>query len=97
VSPFTIAGQNVRDPEVLAMSRTSADDPPIPEGQPTLTEIDVNRFCISLLDWDGVHLDGSERIGKNMRVLLSSDDGDEEWCLTLAACEAFRNRYGERV
>ena len=42
------------------MARTSDDGPPIPEGQPSLTEIDVNRFCISLLDWDGVHLDGSE-------------------------------------
>ena len=78
------------------MSRASGDGPPIPPGQPTLTEIDFNRFCISLLDWDCVHVDGSERVGKNMRVLLSSDDGAAEWCLTLAACEAFRNKYGER-
>ena len=79
------------------MSRAAPDGPPIPEGQPTLTEIDVNRFCISLLDWDGVHLMGSERLGNRMRVLLSSDDGDEEWCNTLAACEDFRARFGERV
>ncbi len=70
---------------------------PIPDGQPTLTEVEVNRFCVSILDWDGVHLNGSERVGGRMRVLLSSDDGHEEWCLTLAACEAFRDKYAERV
>jgi hypothetical protein len=70
---------------------------PIPKGEPTLTEIEVNRFCVSILDWDGVHLDGSERVGGRMRVLLSSDDGHEEWCNTLAACEAFRDKYAERV
>ena len=70
---------------------------PIPEGQPTLTDVELNRFCITLLDWDGVHLEGSERVGGRMRVLLSSDDGHAEWCNTLAACEAFRDRYAERV
>jgi hypothetical protein len=79
------------------MTRSATDGPTVPEGQPTLTEIDVNRFCVSLLDWDGVHLQGSERVGKTMRVLLASDDGDEEWCNTLAACEAFRARYGVPV
>ena len=77
------------------MSRGDGDGPRIPEGEPTLTEIDVNRFCVSLLDWDGVHLMGSERIGNRMRVLLASDDGDEEWCITLAACESFRARFAE--
>jgi hypothetical protein len=75
----------------------AGEDPPVPEGQPTLTEIEVNRFCISILDWDGVHLQGSERVGKNMRVLLTNDDGHEEWCNTLAQCEAFRDKYAERV
>jgi hypothetical protein len=76
------------------MARTG-EGPPIPEGTPTLTEIELNRFCISILDWDGVHLEGSERVGngKTMRVLLSSDDGHEEWCINLAQCEAFRNKY----
>ncbi len=70
---------------------------PVPEGQPTLTDVELNRFCVALLDWDGVHLVGSERVGNRMRVLLSSDDGHEEWCNTLAACEAFRDKYAERV
>ncbi len=78
----------------MAQGSSSA---PIPEGQPTLTDVELNRFCVSLLDWDGVHLVGSERVGGRMRVLLSSDDGHEEWCNTLAACEAFRDRYAERV
>jgi hypothetical protein len=79
------------------VAQTSGEGPAVPEGQPTITEIDVNRFCVALLDWDGVHLSGSERVGKFMRVLLSSDDGHEEWCNTLAACEAFRAKYAERV
>lgn len=78
------------------MARTG-NPPPIPEGQPTLTDVELNRFCISILDWDGVHLEGSERVGKYMRVLLSSDDGHQQWCLSLAECEAFRDRYAVRV
>lgn len=77
------------------MARGAGDGPKVPEGEPTLTEIEVNRFCVSLLDWDGVHLQGSERVGNRMRVLLANDDGDEEWCNTLAACESFRARYAE--
>ena len=77
------------------MAQGLADEPRVPEGEPTLTEIEVNRFCVSLLDWDGVHLEGSERVGNKMRVLLSNDDGYEEWCLTLAACESFRSRFAE--
>ncbi len=66
-------------------------------GQPTMTEVDVYRFCRSLLNWEGVHLVGEERLGSNVRVLLSTDDGKEEWCDSLAGCEAFRGRYGEQV
>ena len=35
------------------------------------------------------------RPASDPRVLLASDDGDEEWCNTLAACESFRSRYAE--
>ena len=77
------------------MARGTEDGARVPAGEPTLTEIEVNRFCVSLLDWDGVHLEGSERSGGRMRVLLSNDDGYEEWCNTLAACESFRSRFAE--
>ena len=78
------------------MSRSVRDGPPTPQGQPTMTEIDLYRFCRSLLDWEGVHLQGEERVGKYVRVLLTSDEGTQEWCNSLQASEAFRARYGEK-
>ena len=59
------------------MSRATSEGPPIPEGQPTMSEIEVYRFCRSLLDWEGVHLLGEERVGENLRVLLTTDDGKQ--------------------
>ena len=79
------------------MSRSTRESPPVPQGQPTMTEIDVYRFCRSLLDWEGVHLQGEERVGKYVRVLLASDEGTQEWCNSLQTCEAFRARHGEKV
>ena len=79
------------------MSRIARDGPPVPQGQPTMTEIDLYRFCRSLLNWEGVHLQGEERVGKYVRVLLTSDGGTQEWCNSLQACEAFRARHGEKV
>lgn len=67
------------------------------EGHPTMTEVDVYRFCRSLLNWEGVHLVGEERVGSNVRVLLSTDDDKQEWCDSLERCEAFRAEYGEQV
>ena len=77
------------------MARALPDDPSIPEGNPTMSEIEVYRFCRSLLEWENVHLEGEERVGENLRVLLSTDDGHREWCNSLAAAEEFRARYGE--
>ena len=54
------------------MSR-AADAAESPE-TPTMTEIDVYRFCRSLLEWEGVHLVGEERVGDHIRVLLSTDE-----------------------
>lgn len=79
------------------MSRSARDGPPVPPGQPTMTEIDLYRFCRSLLDWEGVHLQGEERVGNYVRVLLSTDEGTQEWCNSLQACEAFRAQHGEGV
>ncbi len=79
------------------MSRAAAEGPTRPDEQPTMTEIDVYRFCRSLLDWEGVHLVGEERLGSNVRVLLSTDEGRQEWCSSLAAAEAFRALHGERA
>ena len=79
------------------MSRAAAEGPSRPDETPTMTEIEVYRFCRSLLDWEGVHLVGEERVESNVRVLLAADDGPQEWCTSLLACEAFRARYGERA
>ena len=38
-----------------------------------------------------------ERFGKTLRVLLADEADHEEWCHSLDACVAFRDRYGERV
>jgi hypothetical protein len=77
------------------MSRALRDGPSMPEGNPTMSEIEVYRFCRSLLEWENVHLEGEERVGESLRVLLSTDDGHKEWCNSLAAAEEFRARYGE--
>jgi hypothetical protein len=58
--------------------------------------VELHRFCISILDWDGIHVEGEERFGKTLRVRLTDEAGHEEWCHTLDACLAFRDRYGER-
>jgi len=79
------------------MSRAAADGPSRPDETPTMTEIDVYRFCRSLLDWEDVHLVGEERVGSSVRVLLSADGGPQEWCSSVEACEAFRARHGERA
>jgi mannose-6-phosphate isomerase-like protein (cupin superfamily) len=63
--------------------------------QRPLREIDINRFCISLLDWEGVHVVGEERTENGIRLSLANDAGVQEWCTTVEACEAFRARYGE--
>ena len=79
------------------MSRT-AEGPQIPAGDPTMTEVEVYRFCRSLLNWEGVHLLGEERgSGHGVRVLLAADNGDQEWCNSLQACETFRAKHGERA
>jgi hypothetical protein len=64
---------------------------------PTMTEIDVYRFCRSLLEWEGVHLVGQERVGDHVRVLLSTEEGEQQWCGSLGAAEEFRGRHGEKV
>jgi glutathione synthase/RimK-type ligase-like ATP-grasp enzyme len=81
--------------EVPTMSRAASEGPAVPHGQPTMTEIEVYRFCRSLLEWEGVHLVGQERVGSNVRVLLSTDEGTQEWCDSMAACETFRSLHGE--
>ena len=78
------------------MSR-AIQEGPTPEGDPSMSEIEVYRFCRSLLQWENVHLQGEERTGDKLRVLLTTDDGRQEWCNSLAACEEFRARYGEPV
>lgn len=62
-----------------------------------MTEIDVYRFCMSLLNWEGVHLVGEQRVDQNIRVLLGAEEGPQQWCNTLEACDAFRAQYGERI
>ena len=79
------------------MSRRTSERPPVPPGGPTLTEVELHRFCVALLDWDGVHVVGEERFGKTLRVLLTDEADHEEWCHSLDACVAFRDRYGEQV
>ena len=77
------------------MSR--AADPADSSETPTMTEIDVYRFCRSLLEWEGVHLVGEERVGDHIRVLLSTDEGEQQWCSSMAAAEEFRGRHGEKA
>ncbi len=77
------------------MSHPTGESRSSPEGQPSMSEIEVYRFCRSLLNWENVHLQGEERTGEKLRVLLTTDDGRQEWCNSLAACEEFRARYGE--
>jgi hypothetical protein len=75
------------------MSR-SREQPAPPTGNPTLTAVDLYRFCVALLDWDGVHVVGEEREGDALRVLLANDEGEQRWCDSLEACEAFRAQFG---
>jgi hypothetical protein len=49
---------------------------------------------MALLDWDGVHVVGEERVGETVRVLLANDDGEQQWCDDLESCEAFRAQHG---